>query len=502
MKKALTLLLVLTMLLSSFACMFTSCNDEEAKENDNPVTSEENKNNTNNDSGDIFAERAAVDDGLGDNLDFNGKTLRVVCHNDGYEMFPAEAEINKGDLIKDAKANRNLTVESRLNCNIELVYSADINTLENYVNKTVLSGTDEFDLVVNHVLKTGGMVTKNLFLNWYDIPKINFDQPWWAASNKTELTYDGKCIIAFSDINATSILSTCVLAFNKNLAASYDLGNLYDTVLNGEWTYDTFYEIVKDIYIDEDGSATRTTGDFYGAIFPVSNPTNAWLWAFNNPIMSKDEDGKPTISIKTDKINNIMQTLYDFYYNTTGVASQNNVIDEMEAHPADLFINKRSIFAPILLSHVQSQGLRNFEDDYGILPYPKWNEYQEDYISHVYGELTCLTVPKTAQDLEFIGTCVEALSAESWKTLTPTIYELALKTRYLRDSESKEVLDIVLDNRFFDFGFVYDNWQGFAYTPMRMIEAGSYNFESYYSKQFSKANIHFKKVLKAFDKLS
>ena len=497
MKRVLSFILTLSMLLSCMMLVLTSCGEDETTVSDEKQNNISDDNDLALEAGDIFAERAATDDGLDDNWDFGGKTLRVVCHNDGYEMFPAEADINKGDLVKDAKAARNEAVEAKLNCNVELAYCADINTLSAYVQKSVLSGADEFDLIVNHVMTTGGMVTKNLFLNWYDVPHVDFSKPWWAATTSTELTYDGKCILAISDINANAITSTCVIAFNKNLATAYDLGNLYDLVLNGDWTYDVMYDMIKDIYVDTDGSGTRTAGDFYGATFAVDNGTNAWLWAFNNPIMAKDEEGVPTIAVKTDKINAIMQTIYDFYYNTNGVGSS----DDEDFVEYKMFLNKQSIMTNITLGHVMWSSFRNFEDDYGILPFPKWDENQKDYYSHVYGEHTVSCVPKTAKDLEFIGVCTEALAYESWKTITPTIYETALKTRYLRDSESKEVLDIVLDNRYFDFGFVYDNWQGFGSLVRNMIEAKNENFESYYEKRYPKAKQHFRKILRVYDKL-
>ena len=498
MKRVLSLIIALVMVFSCLAFTLTSCGEDEDGTKKNPQNSAEDDMAAALEKGDIFAERAAVDDGLGD-WDFGGRTLRVVCHNDGYEMFPLDEDINKGDLIKDAKAKRNEAVEDKLNVNLELTYHAGIIELQEYVQKSILSGADEFDLIVNHILTAGGMVTKNLFLNWYDIPHVDFSKPWWAASTGTELTYDGKCILAISDINATSITSTCVIAFNKNLAASYDLGNLYDIVLSGNWTFDIMYNMIKDVYVDSDGSGTKTAGDFYGGAFGINNGTNAWLWAFDNPVVTKDEDGVPQFSIKTDKINNIMQTLFDFYYNTTGVG---NNIEMEDFNSLKMFTNRQCIMTPIALADVTGEQLRNFEDDYGILPYPKWDEYQKDYYSHVFGESTASAVPKTAKDLEFIGVCTEALSYESWKTVTPTIYETALKTRYLRDSESKEVLDIVLNQRYFDFGFVYDNWQGFAYTVTFMLKDQKENFESYYDSRYNNARVQLKKIIRAFDKLA
>ncbi len=493
MKRFLSILLVLSMLLTTLALV--GCGDKEENEEKKVSVSAEDDMAAALEKGDIFAERAAVDDGLDDSLDFGGKTLRVVCHNDGYEMFAQPEEINKGNLIKDAKETRNRVVEDKLNCKIELVYNAGIVELLEHVTKTVMSGTDEFDLIAVHVNTSAAMLTKNLFLNWYDIPHVDFSKPWWAATTSTELTYDGKCLFAISDLNATAILCTRVMIFNKALANSWDLGNLYDLVLEGNWTYDEFYSRIKDIYMDLDGSGDRSAGDFYGAVF---RECDAWLWGFNNPAVTKDSDGIPQITLRTDKINSITSAIYDLYYNTTGVRYVPREDDE-NIHLA--FLDRRNIFLETFLEAVTYTGYRNFEDDFGILPFPKWDEYQEEYYTHVYGEHTVTTIPKTVTDLEFVGACAEALAYESWKTLTPTIYEIALKTRYLRDNESKKVLDIVLDNRYFDFGFVYGAGTCLTDVLREVIRNGNPNFESWYNKKYPMARLNLKKILKIFDKL-
>ena len=489
MKKVLSLLLVFVLLLSS-AIMITSCGEDEEVKTDKPQT---NNSDVATQEGDIFAERAAIADELGE-YDFEGRKLRLVLHNES-EVFIPEEDRNKGDLIKDAKYERNTKVANRFNFKLEPVYVAGINEVANWVQKNVLSGADEFDLLVNHVLTTGGMVTKNLFVNWYDVPNVDFSKPWWAASTSNELTYDGKCILAVSDFNYSSVSCTYCMVFNKNLAASYDLGNLYETALSGNWTFANFTNIVKDIWVDSDGSGDKTENDFFGMVQPTHSRMNQWLWAFDNPIMVKNEEGTPTISIKTDKINNIVSEIYNYCYNMNGVGFQ-------FPNETDMFLEKKTIFMIVPLGDLTSEGFRNFEDEYGVLPLPKWNEHQPEYKTQSYGEHTVSAIPKTVKDLEFVGTCVEALSAESYKTVIPTLYEIALKTRYLRDSESKEVLDIVINSRLFDFGYVYDNWQGFGYTLQNMMTSGQSNFESYYAKTYPSARIHYKKVIKAFDKLS
>ncbi len=495
MKRIISLTLALLLLFSSVALTLTSCGKDETKKGDTEKTAD---TTAPAEEGDIFAERAAVSDELGE-YDFGGKKFRIATHKPS-DFFVEEDNRNKGDLIADAKFNRNTTVENRFNAEIEITYTGTYSDVTAWVTKTVMSGADEFDLFASHTASAGGVVLKNVFLNWYDIPNVDFTKPWWSSSCANELTYDGKCILAVSDFNFSAISGSYCIIFNKNLANAYDLGNLYDVVLSGKWTFDYFYNLVKDIYADTDGSGDRNTGDFFG--FAQSGAyqccDSSWLWAFDNPTVAKDEDGIPVVAVKTEKINDIVTSLYDFFYNTNGVHYEP---DNTAPQGLTLLLNKQAIFATASISSPTGEGLRNFEDEYGVLPFPKWDENQNAYHTMASGEHTCMAVPKTVKDTEFVGTLVEALSAESYKQVIPTLYEIALKTRYLRDNESKEVLDLLIDGRVYDFGYIYDNFQGFGFMLGSLMHSQNSNFESYYAKKYPNARLHFKKIVKVFDKL-
>ena len=490
MKKIISVLLALLMLFSASSILF-SCSKDEEKD------SEGNNEEKVYDEDSIFYERSLVSDDL-ETIDYGGRKFRIVTHQPG-EFYIEESERNQGDLMKDAKYARNEVVEKRFNVELELGYTGTYAEVSTYVSKTVLAGSDEFDLLMGMAIDTGSLVLKKLFLNWYDIENINFDKPWWAESNKNELTVDGVAPLAISDFNFSAITSTYCMAFNKNLAASYEMGDLYKVVLDGKWTFDKLLELVKGVYVD-DGNDKRDNADFYGMAHSNGSQINTYLWAFDNPVCKKDEEGIPQIAIKTDKINNIVNDIYDLIYNTGGVYYEADAVSG-SPYASEMFLAKKSIFVPIGLGSCAGTAFRDFEDDYGIVPYPKYDENQRDYLTMADGYHTVLAIPKTVKDTAFVGTIVEALSAETWKTVTPTFYEIALKTRYLRDSESKEVMDIVINGRTFDFGYIYDGFQGFSFTLQRMIASGDNNFESQYSRVFSGARYRYKSVVKAFAKL-
>jgi hypothetical protein len=376
--------------------------------------------------------------------------------------------------------------------------------METYVSKTIMSAADEFDLFSGMVMSVGGLATKNLFLNWYEIDHIDFSKPWWYDTNVEELTYDGKAMIAVSHLNSSAVSGAYCLYYNKDLAASYELPDLYDIVLSGKWTFDKLHEIVKDIYNDDNGNDERDFGDTFGFVQAAGTSINSYLWAFDNSPCVMNSDGVPEISIKTDKIESIVNSIYDFCYNTNGVFyDPDQVKGGAGIYLVDeTFYTKKAIFLQGTLATPTSESMRNFDNEYGLIPLPKWDETQAKYQTMVGGHHTCLTVPKTCPDTEFVGRIVEAMSAECWKICTPTLYEIALKTRYLRDSESKQVMDLIIEGTQFDFGSVYDNWKGFAFMLQQMMKAANSNFTSYYNSKRTNAKAQIKNIVKAFDKLT
>jgi hypothetical protein len=61
-------------------------------------------------------------------------------------------------------------------------------------------------------------------------------------------------------------------------------------------------------------------------------------------------------------------------------------------------------------------------------------------------------IPATAHNSEKIGAVMEALASESFRSVVPAFYEVALQTQYARDEESAEMMDIIREGISFDFG--------------------------------------------------
>ena len=91
------------------------------------------------------------------------------------------------------------------------------------------------------------------------------------------------------------------------------------------------------------------------------------------------------------------------------------------------------------------------DTEFGILPFPKYNENQEKYITRI-SFFDMFTVPITVSDLDRTSAIIEVLNCESGNIVIPAYYEISLKTKYARDNDSSGMLDLIMEHRVVDLG--------------------------------------------------
>ena len=435
--------------------------------------------------------------------DFEGKEFTMLTEQTA--MVDVDAESLNGDVINDAIYNRNQAVADRFNAKITVTGQQYLEgELNPVIEKSVFAGDEEFQLVVHHAVHTSALVLKDLLMNWYELPYIDFSKPWWPNSTTEDLTYgDDKAIIVIGDLALSSIGGTYCYFFDKNGAADYGLENLYDVVNDGKWTLDYVMNTVKDVYKDLNGNSKQDEEDYYGLSQNLLSAVNAYYWSSGAKVITKAKDGKLEITVNTPKTYDIIEKLYKLCYNTDGVCTQRNYTGNKADHNAAglAFRDDLSLMTAGTLD-MSIQFFRDRKGEYGILPYPKFDENQENYATMADGYHSVLAIPKTISDPEFVGIITEALNAESFKTVVPQYYEVALKTKYTFDDESVQILDMIVNSRVFDFGYIYDAWKGMAFYTQYMIkDEKSTDFASYYASKSPASIEYYNDVFEFFDNL-
>lgn len=449
---------------------------------------------------DSLAARALVSDGLPE-ADYGGETFTIITQT--MTAGDAYVEQETGDVVSDEIYLRNGRIQERFNITIgcyDAIY-ADCNAA---VEKSVIAGDNAYQLLYTQAVATGELLIKNLLNNWYNVPYIDFDKSWWAGSTVDDLTYNNKAYSAIGDFSLSAMYATYCMFYDKVAAAEYGINDVYNIVSDGKWTVDRLHGLTKDVYRDLNGDGKRDIDDYYGFSSDSYSNMLAYIWAFDNPIMVKNSEGIPEFRFKTEKINTIFEKLQTLCYESEGSYLDPGFISP-EGYPQDLsreMFKKGSVMFGNGYFRMALTHFRDVENDYGIIPYPKFDEAQQRYQTMADGFHGVLAAPKTIANPEMLGIITEALCAETWKSVQPVYYDVALKVKGARDEESIEMIDLIMEGRVFDFGYIYDNWQGICFKLIPLFQKDAkQNFESLYAANEKAVSAHYNKIIEIFDTL-
>ena len=425
---------------------------------------------------------------------FDGRTFTVIgSESSGGESNIVSEEMT-GEGVNDAIYKRNAAVEERFGAKIAYMEGGPHRDCATRVANSISSADNSFDLIQFHVVSNSGNAMKGLYLNWYDVPHINFEKPWWSDSTVSDLTVHGRAFLAIGDFALTTVGSTYCMFYDKAEVVNYQVEDPYDTVKDGRWTLDHLKSVCETVYTDLNGDGKEDAEDYFGLASDQQSNYNTYLWSCDNPIFTRDSNGELQYVYYSEHLIDVYNSCWDLLNERAGVWS---VMDHGSG--MDLFSKYHTLTCNAILSGAISY-LADFSHDYGIIPYPKYDENQAAYKSMVDGSHEAMAVGKDAQDLDFIGVMTEALCAESYKTVLPAYYDVCLKTRYASSPKDAEMMDLCVNARVFDLGYVYDNWNGVAFFFQELLRADSFqDITSYYKKKEKVATKYYEKVLALFD---
>ena len=156
------------------------------------------------------------------------------------------------------------------------------------------------------------------------------------------------------------------------------------------------------------------------------------------------------------------------------------------------------LFNAETLGHIYK--LRSFDDNFGVLPMPKYDEAQESYISMMatWGVLLT-TVPKTNTDPVRTGTILDYLAYQSYISLMEPYYDAFLTQKGARNEDSADMLSIIRDTRDVNLGYLF-SWSNSMEEPIRTeLMKGSTNIASIIAKYESKVQTAIDKTMKKIE---
>ena len=395
---------------------------------------------------------------------YGGYKFRIVVPMNGVYDSTTAADIEQetGDTVNDAIYKRNRLIEERYGIKFKQIGVEAWPDLTPQFKKSTTAGSDDFDLCMMISRDAWAMSLTGAVVPVNRLSYIDITQPWYSQDVNSEITINGKLYFAYSDECLTMFeYTTCVL-FNKKLVEDLALENMYNLVREGTWTIDKFFELSKTVVTDMDGDGQMTDTDRYG-ILSQGDMLYPCFWVSSGiKTVSKDANDLLVFTGNSEKLFNVLEKVHQnilggdkIFFDAFGdkiTSYQHQGGDDTRRVSRMQFEDNLGLFFIQFVGIIPT--LRAMETDFGILPFPKYDETQQKYHSRVIdGWINC--VPNNAPDCERTSIIMEALAVESKNITVPAYFETALRTKYARDDESQDMLDIIHANRTMDLGDVF-----------------------------------------------
>lgn len=486
-KRLISLLLLLSLLASMTACGGDSSADTQIS--DNPAVSGEAADSEPEETMDSLEARALVEDGLPEK-DYEGRTFRILTYLQPKNDFIAEEMT--GALVNDATYDRNMKVMERFNIVLDINGDSSNSDVTGIIRNSITAGDNEYDLISQHMIDTAKLAMSHLYQDFNTVTNIDPSKPWWNASSYRDLSIAGQSFLLAGSISPYFLGSYYCVYMNKRLGEDYGIPaeTIYKDVLDGKFTIDYYYSKVENTWNDLNGDGVQDDGDFYGLAAQITSYATPFIYSFGEVTVKADENGLPALSMNEEKFASMVEKVYKLFYESNGTITT----DGWSLH-SDTFKAGRALFMDGVFLHSYNH-FTEMEDDYAILPYPKWDENQAEYYTMSDGSSPLVSIPITVTDTEFAGIITEALCAEAWKTITPAVYDMALKSRGARDQTSVEIIDMIERGAIIDFGFVFGDYNTMGFTMSVLMSQKNSNFASYYA---SNKKVWSKKLEKLVD---
>ena len=463
MKRFISLLIVVAMLIT----MLVSCKDNSSDDDGGKVPGDSSQET----SGDQVANGPQIPD-----KKYN-KTFRILGKGTSQAHWKSRdltAEDINSDAINNAVYYRNTAVEEKYGITVEELAVADYFSQQTEALLACQTDSDDYDMFC---LKPEGVISALInnghLMNLKDMTYMDLTAPWYDQNSISQLSIANKVYLATGAMLIMDDDATGGIFFNKALHdQDKRMPNFYDLVDEGKWTIDKMTEFAGLAARDENGDDVWTVGtDIWGCLSERS-VTLAMVAGGDLRIVDKDAEDIPFISAGEEDYLNMLEKVLvlENNFNVTMFAEALSGYGDVWVEALDKAFNtNHALFYAAWLNRATI--FRDMETDFGILPYPKYDENQKDYCSFV--SLYCansITVPKTVRDVEFVSAAIEALSAYSMmgdNSLTEAYYEKTLGAKNIRDEESAHMLDIIFANTLFDLGYMF-NWGSVCSTIMDM----------------------------------
>ena len=246
--------------------------------------------------------------------DYKKEVFRMIGFDaPGYWYYSEEYSTQQGSshILNNTIYEMNTLVEEYLNVEIEYEQISHVSTggeVFDTVQTTIMSGDDVYQMCILHPYYSyTNFINKNYVLDFYELPDVNVEQPYWNKDVMEKLSINDHAYIGLGDICKYTV---GIIYCNKDMLNHAGLAVPYDKVRNGDWTLDEFFSMTTGLYSDN-GDGNRDNKDIYGFASLWDANASSFMQACDIYIATWNEEGIFELSMYGDRLVNMYDKLYN-----------------------------------------------------------------------------------------------------------------------------------------------------------------------------------------------
>ncbi len=419
-------------------------------------------------------------DDLPDDLNYKSDIIRVLHWSDHSKTEYDVDQITSDD-VNNAIYERNREIERRLN--MEFIFTGEQGNYSNassfarLVEYTYEAKLYAYDLISAHSLTMTMLAMRGYLedLNAIETSYLDFDKPWWPKNLQSELALGDALYTVTGDMSTNTLWNMEAVFFNSTRLRFYwnayaeqqghtdAVAMLYDRAKSGKWTLDQMINLTrgadgKGLYTDssyivgekdEHDRFGFATVDFYMTSFYAASGlrlVDGITGDRGELLASFDDLGSESTAALVTKLSDWLQE------NSCFVDSREN------GGGLENFEEGRAMLTVCSLEKYDHMTEKAFSG--GILPMPKLSEAQTSYHTgldggdlSLYGIYSGLSLRgDKAATLTQMTAVLECWAAESYRLITPEIYEAIMQLKYGDDAAVTAMFELVRGSLTLDYG--------------------------------------------------
>ena len=400
----------------------------------------------------ISAEETASDYEWAD-LDCGGEDFVILNTTDDYGFYYyLDFESVTGEKLDDAVYNRNRELEDRYNFKLKIV-EEKFDMSSTVFKQSIAAQDDDFDASFQWANYLAATMLEGGFADLSSIKSMNLDSSWWdtGIDDAMKIGDSNKLYFAFCNTSFVKFEGAQAVFCNQAIFERLGLDMPYQLVLDGKWTLDEMIKLatVGANLNGDDSFSWNSRGNAQYGVIGNQGTVYGLIYSTGNKFIDKDEDGMPYFAAGSEHFYDSLTKISELTFTDGAFLHLNSTGED---HYEAAFKNGRGLMMTAELKAASKY--RDMDDGFGIVPLPKYDEKQENYVA--IGDFAhAAVIPSTSRDPERAGAILDALAYLTDRDVMPVFYENTMSQKRLRDDDSVKMLGIISDSFYLDPGKIY-----------------------------------------------